>query len=86
MSKRIGVFVMALASLGVMLPASAAAAERGRDESRVVVQNRADRGRADVRVAENYRVDDHARTHVDERQVIVKRAPVPYYSTAQRCR
>jgi hypothetical protein len=40
MFKRVGVFMLALASLGALVPATAAAAERGRDEARIVVQKR----------------------------------------------
>lgn len=40
MFKRVGILMMALASLGALVPATAAAAERGREDARVVVQKR----------------------------------------------
>jgi hypothetical protein len=45
MFKRVGVLTMALASLGALVPATAAAAERGRDEARIVVQKKVVRHR-----------------------------------------
>jgi hypothetical protein len=40
MLKQVGVFVMALASLGALVPATAAAAERGRVEAKTVVMRK----------------------------------------------
>ena len=45
MLKKAGVFAMMLASLGAVLPATAVAAERGREVKTVVVQQRDVRGR-----------------------------------------
>lgn len=70
MLKKIGVVAMTLASLGALVPATASAAERGREETRVVVQKR----------------DDRRPVHVDERQVIARRMPVRYYVAAPKCR
>ena len=40
MFKRVGVLMMALASLAAVVPATASAAERGRHEARIVMQKR----------------------------------------------
>ena len=48
MFKRVAVFAMALASLGAMVPVSAAAAERFHDQKTVVVVNRNDRCRVET--------------------------------------
>ena len=70
MLKKIGVLAITLASFGALIPATASAAERGREETRVVVQKR----------------DDRRPVHVDEHRVIARRMPVRYYATAPKCR
>ncbi|HZS53018.1 MAG TPA: hypothetical protein VFA65_01340 [Bryobacteraceae bacterium] len=82
MLKRVAVAVLALASFGAVLPMSAAAAERGREETRVVVKkdDRSADFRRDVRPDEQ-----RFRARVDERPVVVHKAPLQYY-TSVRCR
>jgi len=70
MLKRVGVLAMTLASFGALIPATASAAERGRQETRVAVE----------------RGDDRRPVHIEERRVIAKRVPVRYYTTARQCR
>jgi ribose 1,5-bisphosphokinase PhnN len=71
MLKRVGIFVMALASLGAILPATALAAERGREDKQVVVQ-RFDRGR--TQVVERRVVVKHARKRHNSRRHEVRPA------------
>jgi len=83
MLKRFGIFAMALASFGVMLPTAASAAERGRNETKVVTQYKDVRGRNDFRQSDsrrNDRVEVRDRARI-EHPVIVRRTPVRYYST-----
>jgi hypothetical protein len=60
MLKRVAVFVMTLASLGAVVPATAAAAERGRVETQVVVEKK---------------VVHHRRARLAPHRVVVRRAP-----------
>jgi hypothetical protein len=73
MFKRVGVLALTLASFGALIPATAAAAERGRQETKVVVE------RTDRRPAEHP-------APVVEHRVIARRGPVRYYSAVPRCR
>jgi hypothetical protein len=73
MLKKVGVLAMALASLGSLVPATAAAAERGRTDIR-----------NDARVAVQKR-DDRGFNHVRDRRVIVRRTPVRYELVARTC-
>jgi hypothetical protein len=59
MLKRVAVFVMMFASLGAIVPATAAAAERGRVEKQVIVQKKV----------------VHRRGRLTTHRVIARRAP-----------
>jgi hypothetical protein len=83
MLKKVGIAVMALASLGAMLPISAAAAERGHEQARVIVQQRDEHSRTDFR--RDVRSEVRFTPRVDERRVIVNRAPARFY-TSVPCR
>ncbi len=87
MLKRVGVIAMTLASFVAVIPATASAAERGHENTKIV-----ERSREDTRVAArrddrpDYRQPVRVDVRRDQHRVIARRAPIVYYAPARTCR